>query len=317
MVGSKTIYSWVICILLALAILAGCSGREVPDTDQWPEDIPRKAFTGSVPFYPQKEYQCGPSALAMVLNWSGKKTTPDQISGWVFTPSLKGSLQPAMIAGTRRSGRVAYEIDGNEALHREIAAGHPVIVLQNLGLSWYPVWHYAVAFGYDAEVGEIVLHSGAEANKRMPIPLFQKTWARGNNWGLLVIPPNRLPATANESKYVQAALGLEKAGENKAALTAFRTAHKRWPHNFIALMGIGNNFYALGDLTRSAKAFAEAARLHPEAGDAINNLAQVLYELGRHREAENAARSAIELGGPHKQVYRQTLEQIISGGKNR
>ena len=317
MIGRERTYLLVICLMLAIAILAGCVGAQIPDTGQWHEDIPRKAFTGPVPFYPQKEYQCGPSALAMVLNWSGKKSTPDQISRWVFTPSLKGSLQPAMIAGTRRSGRVAYEIYGNESLHREIAAGHPVIVLQNLGISWYPVWHYAVVIGYDVEAGEIVLHSGAEANKRMPMELFQKTWARGNDWGLLVIPPDRLPATVNESKYVQAALGLEKAGKNRAALTAFKTAHNQWPQNFIALMGIGNNLYALGDLTRSAKAFAQAARLHPEAGDAFNNLAQVLYELGRHRDAEKAARSAVELGGPHRQVYRQTLEQIISGGKNR
>ena len=307
----------VVCLLMAVGLLAGCAGKQIPDVSQWPDDIPLQAATGEVPFYPQEEYQCGPAALAMVLNWSGVPLTPDQVAGWVFTPSLKGSLQPAMIAGARRSGRLAYEIRGNEALHREVAAGHPVIVLQNLGLSWYPVWHYAVVIGYDGANGIIYLHSGTDADKQMPMALFQKTWARSHDWGMLVMTPDQLPATVTESDYLQAVLGLEKAGQTDAALTAFETAHQKWPHNFVALMGIGNNFYALKDLIRAAAAFEKATRLHPDAADAHNNLAQVLYELGRLKEAEKSARAAVALGGPHEKIYRQTLNQIESGGKNK
>jgi tetratricopeptide (TPR) repeat protein len=307
----------LIGLIVAAGVLAGCAGRQTRTIDRWPDDVPLQSAVGGVPFFPQEAYQCGPSSLAMTLNWSGVSVTPDQIASRVFTPSLKGSLQPAMIAGARRSGRLAYVIRGNEALHREIAAGHPAIVLQNLGLSWYPVWHYAVVIGYDAPAGEILLHSGADANKRMPMALFRKTWARGRNWGLLVMPPHRLPATANEHDYTQAALGLEKAGQFEAAATAFRTARNRWPRNFVALMGEGNNLYALGELNRAAMVFKEATRLHPMAADAHNNLAQVLFELGRLRAAEKAARAAVELGGPNKQIYLQTLNQIETGGKNR
>lgn len=306
----------VVSLLIAVGLVAGCAGRQIPDVSEWPEDIPMQAAIGEVPFYPQEEYQCGPSALAMVLNWSGVPVTPDQVAGLVFTPSLKGSLQPAMIAGARRNGRLAYEIRGNEALHREIAAGHPVIVLQNLGLSWYPVWHYAVVIGYDGTSGEIYLHSGRDANKQMPMVLFQKTWARGRDWGMLVMPPDRLPGTVEESDYLQAVLGLEKAGHPEAALAAFETAHQKWPQNFVALMGIGNNYYALKDLAQAAAAFEKATRLHPGAADAHNNLAQVLFELGRLKEAEKSARTAVALGGPHEKIYRQTLNQINSGGKN-
>jgi hypothetical protein len=306
----------VVSLLVAVGILAGCAGRQIPDVSQWPDDIPMQADTGAVPFFPQEEYQCGPSALAMALNWSGVPVTPDQIAGLVFTPSLKGSLQPAMIAGARRSGRLAYEIRGNDALHREIAAGHPVIVLQNLGLSWYPVWHYAVVIGYDGARGDIYLHSGRDANKHMPMALFRKTWARGRDWGMLVMPPDRLPATVKETDYLQAALGLEKADQPEAALAAFETAHKKWPQNLIALMGIGNSFYALKDLPRAAAAFGKATRLHAAAADAHNNLAQVLFEMGQFKEAEKSARTAVALGGPHEKIYRQTLNQIKSGGKN-
>jgi hypothetical protein len=54
-----------------------------------------------------------------------------------------------MIGAARRHGRLAYLITGPDSMFEEVAAGHPVIVLQNLGLSWYPVWHYAVVVGYD------------------------------------------------------------------------------------------------------------------------------------------------------------------------
>lgn len=302
--------------VLAAWVLGGCAVLQSRPAGQWPEGIPLRAASSAVPFYDQKQYQCGPASLAMVLTWSGVTVTPDQITGQVFTPALRGSLQSAMIAGTRRNGRLAYVIDGKDALFREIAAGYPVIVLQNLGLSWFPVWHYAVVFGYDVTAEEIYMHSGPSAGKRMSAALFEKTWARSRHWGLLVLAPDRLPATANESTFVEAAVGLENAGQPAAALTAFRTALGKWPGNFVALMGVGNSHYALNDLKQAAEAFEDAIRLHPAAADAYNNLAQVRFELQQTESAEKAARRAVELGGPNERIYRQTLNQIQSGGKS-
>jgi hypothetical protein len=37
---------------------------------------------------------------------------------------------------------------------REVAAGNPVLVLQNLSFAWAPVWHYAVVMGYDADAAQ-------------------------------------------------------------------------------------------------------------------------------------------------------------------
>ena len=307
----------VVATVLVLWLLTGCAGRQLTTVDRLPGDIPLKASTGEVPFFRQKQYHCGPATLAMVLAWTGLEVTPDQIAGRVFTPSLRGSLQAAMVAGARRSGRLAYVIRGEKALYREIAAGHPVIVLQNLGLSWYPVWHYAVVTGYDAPAGSIFLHSGETAEKRMDMRRFDRTWARSDRWGLLVLMPDRLPATAVEPDFVQAAVGLENAGQFSAALAAFRTALLEWPGNLVALMGLGNNHYALGNLQKAAAAFEKATRLHPGSADAFNNLAQVMFEMGRYGAAERAALKALALGGPNEGIYRQTLHQIQSGGESR
>jgi tetratricopeptide (TPR) repeat protein len=246
----------------------------------------------------------------MVLAWSGLDVKPAELTEKVYTASLQGSLQPAMIAGARRSGRLAYVISGTETLIREIAAGHPVIVLQNLGLSWIPVWHYAVAVGYDTPRDEVMLHSGLDARQRLSMPVFQNTWARAGDWGLLVLPPGELPATATEGRFVEAVLALEKAKQPAAAVQGYRAALNHWPQNLPAVMGLGNSYYALGDLKNSEAAFRQATESHPHEGAAFNNLAHVLLAQGRRQDALDAARQAVALGGPHQSVFRKTLEEI-------
>jgi tetratricopeptide (TPR) repeat protein len=276
------------------------------------EGIPPRSEIASVPFYPQDEYQCGPAALAMALAWSGLDVQPAQLTEKVYTASLQGSLQPAMIAGARRSGRLAYVISGTDALIREAAAGHPVIVLQNLGLSWVPRWHYAVVVGYDIPADAIVLHTGTQARERTAMGVFQNTWARSENWGLLVLPPGDLPVTAKEVDMVAAALGLEKARQPAAAAKSYQAALSRWPQNLPAMMGLGNSYYALGDLKNSELAFRNATEAHPENGAAFNNLAHVLLTLGRREEALAAAQRAVALGGAQQNLFRKTLEEIES-----
>lgn len=304
-----------LCILIfgiisALLVLNGCATLPAPQWYQQSEGIPSKHELTAVPFYPQKEYQCGPASLAMALAWSGLPIEPDALTSQVFTPSLKGSLPPAMVAATRRHGRVAYPINGANALLKEIAAGHPVIVLQNLGFSWIPRWHYAVVIGYDLNAGVITLHSGVTKRKKTSIRAFENTWARGDYWGLAVLPPYRLPATAEETTYVLAIVGLEKARQWDAAAIGYQTALNHWPKNLSAHIGLSNSLYAQGKLTSAEKVLRKTTGLFPNEGVAFNNLAQVLWEQGKKQEAIKTARQAITLGGPFVEQYRQTLAEF-------
>jgi tetratricopeptide (TPR) repeat protein len=297
-------------MIFAVGFLGGCAGLRSLEMPPLPENVPAAYELAGVPFFPQQTYQCGPAALAAALDWSGLSVRPEDLAAEVYTPSLKGSLQTALVAATRRHGRIAYEIYALDQLVSEIAAGHPVIILQNLGISWYPVWHYAVVIGYNQPEGDIILRSGVDPRKLMPFGVFEKTWSRADYWGLLVLKPTQMPATAKEEVYLNAVLGLEKAGQFRLALSGYQNALTRWPQSLPALMGLGNSYYALGDLKNSEQAFREAARLHPEAGPAYNNLAQVLLEQGRKDGALKAARKAVLLGGPLVTVYQQTLKEI-------
>ncbi|MEZ7198678.1 PA2778 family cysteine peptidase [Pseudodesulfovibrio karagichevae] len=262
-----------------------------------------------VPFYAQEEYQCGPAALAMAMTWSGLRVAPDDLTAEVYTPASHGSIQPDMITAARRHGRMAYVIHGADRLSAEIGAGNPVIVLQNLGLSWYPVWHYAVVTGLDRDTGEVLLNSGPTRSKRTPWRVFENTWGP-DFWGLLVLPPSRLPATAQEKEWLDGAVGLERAKQWAAAEEAYAVAATRWPQSHDAWIGLGNARYALGNAEGAAKAFRRATEASPDSGIAFNNLAFVLDELGHHEEALAAAKKAVSLGGPQIETFRQTLSDI-------
>ena len=266
----------------------------------------------SVTFFSQRAFQCGPSSLAMVLAWSGIEVEPDKVAPEVFTPAKRGSLQPAMISAARRHGRIAYPISGVKAMLTEVAAGHPVIVLQNLGLSWFPKWHYAVVIGYDLNADFLILHSGDMPRKHLAFRVFDNTWARSNRWALLVLPPKVLPATAVEERFVSAVLGLEKAGQWAAAVEGYKTALSRWPSSLAALMGLGNSYYALGDNNAAENTFRLATRRFPNEGSTFNNLAQVLWKQENYSEALKAAKRAVAIGGPLINIYRKTLRQIQS-----
>jgi hypothetical protein len=304
--------SQVIVGLLFLALfplLFGCSFLSTGSMLH-PPGGPAKAMVANVPFFAQEELQCGPAALAMALNWSGISVQPSDLTPEVFTPDLKGSLQSSLIGATRRHGRVSYSITGSEALLAEVSAGHPVIVLVNLGLSWYPIWHYAVAIGFDLEREEIILHSGLTANEHLSARVFLNIWQRSEYWGLLVLPPDRLPATVGEGDWLEALAGLERTGQWQGATVGYSAALKRWPMSFAAWMGLGNSRYSLHDLAGSAEAFHRATLLQPENGIPFNNLAQVLNNQGKRKEALAAAQRAVDLGGPLLDHFRQTLEEI-------
>ena len=100
-----------------------------------PADLPATTELTEGPFFPQKDYECGPAALATSLVYFGAPVTPDELVSQVYLPERKGSLQVEMIASARRNGMVAYQLAPRFLdMLREVAAGFPVIVLMDFGV---------------------------------------------------------------------------------------------------------------------------------------------------------------------------------------
>ena len=76
-----------------------------------------------VPFFAQEDYQCGPAALATMLNQRGVLTTPGALKDKVYIPSREGSLQVEMVAAARNHEMLVYPLQPRlEAVLAEVAA---------------------------------------------------------------------------------------------------------------------------------------------------------------------------------------------------
>ncbi len=300
-------------LVLALALLGGCATPQLSALiEQTPTTLPPRVELTETPFFAQEQYQCGPASLATALTHAGVATTPEALKSEVYVPAREGSLQPEMLAATRRKGYVAYRIEPKlETLLREVASGTPVIVLQNNSLPIAPLWHYAVAIGYDLPGREIVLRSGVTERLVMSLSTFERTWARSGYWAMVAVPPQRVPDTAEPDSFFGAVVALERVSR-AAGRQGYASALARWPDHLLARIALGNAEYRAGDLGAAEVAFREATRRHPQAADAWNNLAQTLFELGRRQDALDAAQRAVSLGGPRSDQYRATLQAIAT-----
>lgn len=218
-----------------------------------------------------------------------------------------------MVAAARRLGLFAVPVDDVPSLLAEVAAGHPVVVFQNLGLSWVPRWHYSVVRGYDLDHQTIVQHSGITADRVTDLNAFERTWARGEYWALVLLPPDVAPATGTEQEFLEAALGLERAQNNDGAAKAYETTLRRWSRNFAAWMGLGNTEYARDQFQAAALAFEQATQVAPADPAAWNNLAYAYTALGRKREAVSAAERAVATAPTAAaDAYRDTLREMTA-----
>lgn len=296
-------------LLLALLATAGCAGLP---PQSWPVRAAAEPVElAAVPFFPQDDYQCGPAALATVLNWSGVEVTDEDLTPYLYIPVRQGALQAELVAQARARGRLAYELRAHpDALLAELRAGHPVLVLQNNGLSWLPKWHYAVVVGYDA-AGNVILRSGETRRHVLAADVFMRTWQRGDYWSLLVLPPGRIPASAEPAAYAEAVTALEVLNPETGTVAAWRAGVARWPDDLTLGFGLGNALYAQGDLQAAERAFHAVLEHHTGAAAVWNNLAQVLADQARWTEAEAAARWAVELGGPFAAEFKNTLDAIL------
>jgi hypothetical protein len=277
--------------LLAAALLGGCAALDplVPQTVQlrtaWPADVPRSVELTQVPFQPQDDYQCGPAALSMALQSAGAQPSLQQLIDQVWLPSRKGSLQVEMLATPRRYGRVAYRLNPAFAdLLREVAAGNPVVVLQDVG-TMFTQWHYAVVNGFDYATGSVFLRSGTEARQEMPFTYFERTWMKGGYWAMVVLPPTRVAATATPERWLEAVIAMSRVVDAPSTTSAYDAMLTRWPDNLPAAIGLANQMHSAGKLPDAVGVLRLALMRSPRSAILRNNLAQTLSDLGRHFEA--------------------------------
>lgn len=299
-----------LALCLGVLTLAGCAAPGVPVAEMASAPLELE----DTPFFPQERYQCGPAALATVLSASGVAVAPEALVDEVFLPGRQGSLQAELIAAARRRGRVPYRPPpSQEALAAELAAGRPVLVLQNLGVSAFPRWHYAVVVGMDPERDAYLLRSGTERRRVTGRGLFLRTWSRSGNWGLVMLGPGELPATDDPDGYLRAVAAVEATGGLALARAGYRAALGRWPGNRLARLGLGNIALAAGEPEEAASHYRLLLAADPDDLVALNNLAEALHRAGRPAEAlpyVERALAAAPAGHPLRPILQRTRRDL-------
>lgn len=280
---------------ITLSVLAGCSSISGNvDVAGYAALAPVQSLD-NVAFFPQIEDQCGPASLATVLATQGVDVTAEALRGKLYIPGKEGAVTTEMVARARRYGMLAYILEPRlYDVLAEIDAGHPVLVMQNLGFAWLPRWHFSVAIGFDLNEESIELRSGEVFTHEIDFSLFLKTWRRAQSWAMVALPAGILPATAKPLKTLNAANDLEQVGETAAALSVYKSITRRWPSTAEAYFGAGNSAYALGEYHASQQFFSSYLHQRPMAAAGWNNLAYSLAALSCGPQALQAIACAIQ-----------------------
>lgn len=294
---------------------AGCASLDAPQTAALqaapPPGLPDRAELRDTPFFPQEVQQCGPAALATVLSASGiAGVSAEHLGDEVYVPARGGSLQVEMLATARRHDRYAVRLPARlDAVLAEVAAGHPVVVLQNLSLPIAPRWHYAVVIGYDRARGEVVLRSGTTERLAMSMAVFERTWARSERWAFVALLPGELPQQADAVELSAAAVAFERSAAPRDAARVYAAVAARLPDDVTVAIGLGNARHAGGDLRGAAAAF-EAAAGRFDSAPAWINLASTRLALGEREAARTAASRAVERAQRAEPKWLDAAQQV-------
>ena len=295
----------------SLLLLSGCAA-DIRQMTRALEEHDTAIELTSVPFYAQTTDQCGPAALATILNASGVDTDANQLRAMTYIPERQGSLQAELLGATRRFHRIPYEIEPtSDALISELESGRPVLVLQNLGTGIAPIWHYAVVVGHLPDERRLVLRSGDNERHLLRSRTFFRSWKRAEYWGFVALSPGEIPASADPARYLRSVAALESVGDTSVARRAYQAATEAWPENALAWLGLGNTSYAADDLESARTAYEMSVGLDDQGVIALNNLAQVYLELGRITEATATLQRALAFVDS-SDLYFASMQQMLT-----
>lgn len=296
--------------VLATVSLSACMTTQALDLRQQP---PKSVELVAVPFYAQRDFECGPAALAMVMSYLGQVTTPDALAPSLFIPGRKGSLPVELMAQARERGFVPEKLNPDlRAIATAVAEGSPVIVMQNNGLSWHPLWHFAVVIGVDAEHGKVILRSGESQRLVLTWSVLDRTWARSGKWAIRLLPvASQWPASVSAEAVIPQLLVMAKL-KPELAQQGLRQATSRWPLEAAAWLALAQVDEGINGLPQAEKTLRTGLQALPRQPALLNNLADLLRRSGRLQEALPFAKQALSIDDrPEIRDTLQAIEQAL------
>jgi predicted double-glycine peptidase len=174
-----------ILLICLIPLIAGCSMATKAEDNT--------VLIPDIPFFSQEAYQCGPTALAIVLDYWYKRTgsrnflTPDQIAADIYSASARGVLGIDLQLYAQKRGFLVHQYSSSLTdLKKNVDQGIPTIVFVNYGFSVYEVNHFMVVKGYAQKV--VIVNSGKHENQAISEKEMEKIWKRNRYWALAIEP---------------------------------------------------------------------------------------------------------------------------------
>ncbi|MGH7909621.1 MAG: C39 family peptidase [Thermodesulfobacteriota bacterium] len=180
----KNFFSFIL-IPISVFVLISCSQKTfVYESISTSDDA---KVIENVPFVKQKDWFCGPAAMASVMRFYGQNISQEEIAKEIYTPKLKGALISDMEYFANEMGYKAETQNGDlNTLSSLIKEGIPPIVLVDLGKWIVSAPHYYVVYGYDVNRNVFFLHTGYKSSQEISFAELDKEWEKMNRLILVV-----------------------------------------------------------------------------------------------------------------------------------
>ncbi len=141
----------------------------------------------NVAFVKQKDFFCGPAAMASVMRFYGRDINQEEIAKVVYTAKLNGALISDMENYARGMGYKAETKNGDlDLLMSLIDEGTPAITLVDLGRWIISQPHYYVVYGYDKSKKKFFLHTGFAKDQEISFSRLDKEWKKMDRLVLII-----------------------------------------------------------------------------------------------------------------------------------
>lgn len=183
---------YLVYLLGALSLLFSMSCTTATSTGAGHHPDQTVLLSG-VPFYRQEDFQCGPAALATVVNYwrarsaSGNSVTPESIAQEIYSPTAKGVLGMDLELYAKRHRFSSNQYSGSISdLRKLIDQGIPPIIMVDYGFLSIQVNHFIVVTGYTAN--GVLANTGREENQSIGERRLESIWKKTGYWTLVLKP---------------------------------------------------------------------------------------------------------------------------------
>jgi predicted double-glycine peptidase len=183
---------YLVCLLGALFIVFSVSCR-TSTPNRTGENPDGTGLLSDVPFFSQDDFQCGPAALATIVNyWYGRlglgdPVTPESIAKEIYSPTAKGVLGIDLEIYAKRHGFLANQYQGSVLdLRKLIDQKIPPIILVDFGISLFQINHFVVVTGYTPE--GVLANTGRRENGLITERRLDSIWKKTGYWTLVIKP---------------------------------------------------------------------------------------------------------------------------------